>query len=177
MFEKKSAPAGGTTGQGALTSEADYNIQHNPEKHNIKAQLRKFIHAKGIEPDHNGFIRCPFHEEKTPSCKVNDEYIHCFGCGESGDIYKVAAALIGVSCDKENFREIATDVERTLGVPEWKPQRQYRGDRPKLSESAVYRSELLKDFAKALDSGDLDRAYFRACLLLALFMLPEAVYG
>lgn len=33
---------------------------------------------------------CPFHFEKTPSFAVNDyeQYYHCFGCGESGDVIK-----------------------------------------------------------------------------------------
>lgn len=31
---------------------------------------------------------CPFHKEKTPSFKVNEEFqnFKCFGCGESGDV-------------------------------------------------------------------------------------------
>ena len=34
--------------------------------------------------------RCPFHGEKTPSFTVNEEnqYYHCFGCKESGDVIK-----------------------------------------------------------------------------------------
>jgi len=28
---------------------------------------------------------CPFHEEKTPSCHVYSDHIHCFGCGFHGD--------------------------------------------------------------------------------------------
>ena len=33
---------------------------------------------------------CPFHHEKTPSFSMNesDQYYHCFGCGESGDVIK-----------------------------------------------------------------------------------------
>ncbi len=35
---------------------------------------------------------CPFHHEKTPSFCINeaDQYYHCFGCGESGDVIKFA---------------------------------------------------------------------------------------
>lgn len=34
------------------------------------------------------FARCPFHDEKTPSCSVDESkgLYHCFGCGASGDV-------------------------------------------------------------------------------------------
>ncbi len=34
---------------------------------------------------------CPFHSEKTPSCKINDEQgsFYCFGCGAKGDIFTI----------------------------------------------------------------------------------------
>lgn len=34
----------------------------------------------------NQVVRCPFHEEKTPSCKVEPRRFHCFGCGANGDV-------------------------------------------------------------------------------------------
>lgn len=38
---------------------------------------------------------CPFHHEKTPSFCINeaDQYYHCFGCGESGDVIKLVREL------------------------------------------------------------------------------------
>ena len=138
---------------------------------NIKNRLREYLHGKGIELNQSGLICCPWHDDKNPSCKVNDDYLYCYSCHESGDIYKTAAALIGVPCDKKNFREIANDIEQTLGIPAWKPQ--HKSGNLKLSESAIYRSELLKDFAKNLNTGDIERAYYCANLLFALFMLPE----
>ena len=35
------------------------------------------------------FMRCPFHEEKSPSCQVDDTLgrFHCFGCGKGGDAF------------------------------------------------------------------------------------------
>jgi DNA primase len=41
---------------------------------------------------------CPFHSEKTPSFAVNglEQYYHCFGCGESGDVIKFIEKLESV---------------------------------------------------------------------------------
>jgi len=32
-----------------------------------------------------GQILCPFHEEKTPSCRIYSDHLHCYGCGKSLD--------------------------------------------------------------------------------------------
>ena len=41
---------------------------------------------------------CPFHHEKTPSFAINeaDQYYHCFGCGESGDMVKFVQQMENV---------------------------------------------------------------------------------
>lgn len=41
---------------------------------------------------------CPFHHEKTPSFSINeaDQFYHCFGCGESGDIIKFVREMENV---------------------------------------------------------------------------------
>lgn len=42
---------------------------------------------------------CPFHDEKSPSFHVRQQvgYYHCFGCGESGDVYSFLRAMDHVS--------------------------------------------------------------------------------
>lgn len=42
---------------------------------------------------------CPFHHEKTPSFRYQDERAsyHCFGCGESGDIFSFIMKTEGLS--------------------------------------------------------------------------------
>lgn len=33
-------------------------------------------------------ICCPFHEEKTPSCQVTDDFFKCYGCNAKGDLIR-----------------------------------------------------------------------------------------
>lgn len=38
----------------------------------------------GIKINRNNMACCPFHDDRTPSMKI-DDYYFCFGCGEHGD--------------------------------------------------------------------------------------------
>ena len=42
---------------------------------------------------------CPFHNEKTPSCRIDaaSQYWHCFGCGEGGDVFSFIMKMDDVS--------------------------------------------------------------------------------
>lgn len=42
-----------------------------------------------------GFIACPFHNDRSPSMKVDTRF-HCFGCGADGDVIDFAARLHGL---------------------------------------------------------------------------------
>ena len=35
----------------------------------------------GLRPNHHGMVRCPFHDDRHPSLKLNEDYFYCFGCG------------------------------------------------------------------------------------------------
>ncbi len=52
---------------------------------------------------------CPFHDERSPSFNVRPQagFYHCFGCGESGDVYSFLRAM-----DHVSFQEA---VERLAG--------------------------------------------------------------
>ena len=39
----------------------------------------------GLEVSRSGMARCPFHDDHTPSLKV-DEWFYCFGCHAQGDV-------------------------------------------------------------------------------------------
>ena len=50
----------------------------------------------GIEVKRNGMACCPFHDDRTPSLKL-DRRFHCFGCGADGDVIDFAARLYNLS--------------------------------------------------------------------------------
>ncbi len=52
-----------------------------------RVSITELLSHYGLTVDRNGFTRCPFHQEKTPSMKVyvNDNRVKCFGCGVSSD--------------------------------------------------------------------------------------------
>ena len=39
----------------------------------------------GLKVSHNGMACCPFHNDRHPSLKLNEDYFFCFGCGAKGD--------------------------------------------------------------------------------------------
>lgn len=51
----------------------------------------------GLEVSRNGMARCPFHDDRHPSMKLNRDYFYCFGCGASGDVINLTARLLGLS--------------------------------------------------------------------------------
>ncbi len=56
---------------------------------------------------------CPFHQEKTPSCKVDSvsQTWHCFGCGEGGDIITYVRKL-----DDVDFIDAVRFLARRAGI-------------------------------------------------------------
>ena len=61
-------------------------------------------------------VCCPFHNDRTPSMKLNEDYFYRFGCGASGDVIDLAARLFGLS-SYEAAKKLATD----FGMTEQKP--------------------------------------------------------
>lgn len=50
----------------------------------------------GLEPDRNGWCRCPFHGESTPSFHLYQQRYRCFGCDARGDDIDLVAGLLKV---------------------------------------------------------------------------------
>ena len=76
-------------------------------------------------------IRCPWHDERSPSCSVVTRYgsicVRCFGCGMTGDALTLIAEAMRLDVRRDFFDvlDVAADI---AGVP--RPQRRDDGDRP-----------------------------------------------
>ena len=81
---------------------------------NIFATVRQSILVReaaelyGIEVNRNGMACCPFHDDHTPSMKVNEDYFYCFGCGATGDVIDFTARLYDLS-PREAAEKLAQD--------------------------------------------------------------------
>lgn len=68
---------------------------------------RQAADGYGVNIRRNGMACCIFHEDKTPSMKV-DRRFHCFGCGADGDVIDFTAQLFGIGV-KPAAEKLATD--------------------------------------------------------------------
>src|ERR1043165_9431979 len=72
----------------------------------------------------------PFHKEKTPSFKVENErrLYKCFGCGAGGDAFKWLMETEGLSFP-ESVEKLAA--EAGVELPKWSPEDEAREQRRK----------------------------------------------
>jgi len=79
---------------------------------------------------------CPFHKEKSPSFSVHAtrQFYHCFGCGESGDVFKFIQKIENLT-----FGEAIRFIAQKLGVP--MPKVEY--DSPAEARQAAMRARLI----------------------------------
>ena len=61
----------------------------------------------GIKVNRSGLCICPFHNDKTPSMKVDIRY-YCFACGATGDVIDFVSKLFGLSA-YDAAKKIASD--------------------------------------------------------------------
>jgi DNA primase len=104
---------------------------------------------------------CPFHKEKSPSFKVENERrtYHCFGCGAGGDAFKWLTETEGLSFP-EAVQKLAG--EAGIELPAWSAEDEARETRKKslyeiVALAATFFEEQLRGRA-----GDSARAYLQS---------------
>jgi DNA primase len=93
---------------------------------------------------------CPFHAEKTPSFSVHAtrQFYHCFGCGESGDVFSFIQKVENIT-----FPEAVRQLAQKLGVP-----------MPKISFSSPAEARDAQTRMALLDVHVRAAAFFQECL-------------
>ena len=81
---------------------------------NIYESIKAAISVKqsaehyGLKVSRNGMACCPFHNDRHPSLKLNEEYFFCFGCGAKGDVIDFVARSFDLS-SYEAAQKLASD--------------------------------------------------------------------
>ena len=100
----------------------------------------------GIEVKRGGMACCPFHDDKHPSMKLNEEYFYCFGCGATGDVIELTARLYNLS-PKKAAGKLAQDFG--LIYDSQAPPRRYiwqKSETQKFKESRDHAFRVLADY-------------------------------
>ena len=77
-----------------------------------RVTARQVAERYGLKVQWNGMACCPFHKDKHPSMKIDQNY-YCFACGAKGDAVNYVAVLFGLS-QFEAAKKINEDF--TLGI-------------------------------------------------------------
>lgn len=127
----------------------------------------------GLEVNRGNMVCCPFHADRMPSMKLNEDYFYCFGCGASGDVIDLTAQLFRLS-PADATRKLAAD----FGIAEQKPSilaKLQRGKSQEETERHCFR--VLRDYLQILQDWKtncapqspedaIDPRYAEACHML-----------
>lgn len=129
--------------------------------------LRQAAEYYGLTVSRNGMTCCPFHEDRHPSLKLNEDYFFCFGCGASGDVIDFTARLFGIS-----LKDAVTKLAADFGVSEDARQVSVRQNPSRLEELRCRRAltaylHLLKKwktcYAPKTPEDSLDDRFVESC--------------
>ena len=109
--------------------------------------LKEAAQMYGVEVNRSGMACCPFHDDKNPSMKLNEEYFYCFGCGATGDVIDLTARLYNQS-PKEAAEKLAQDFG-LIYDSQAPPRRNYvrqKTEAQKFKESRDHAFRVLADY-------------------------------
>ena len=108
----------------------------------------------GLEVNRGNMVCCPFHADRTPSMKLNEDYFYCFGCGAHGDVIDLVAKLFNLS-SYDAAKKLAYD----FGIDPDKPPATAALRKPKYPLAKAFQNETLHSKSvRALD-GNLQPLY------------------
>ena len=111
---------------------------------------RQAAERYGIRVERNEMCRCPFHEDKTPSMKLDRRY-YCFGCGATGDVIDFVSRLRGIG-SKEAASLLAHDfsISHEVGAGKTSKPQQQNTDEQNYQHMERYCFRVLLDYYRLL---------------------------
>ena len=119
--------------------------------------VREAAQMYGIEVNRSGMACCPFHDDKNPSMKLNEDYFFCFGCGATGDVIDFTARLYNLS-PKEAAEKLAQDFGLAYDS-QGPPRRRYvrqKSEAQKFKEDRDHAFRVLADYYHLLRKWETD---------------------
>lgn len=112
-----------------------------------RLDIKRVAESYGLKINRNNSALCPFHSEKTPSFYIKQEgqYFHCFGCGEGGDVFKLAGQLLGISKPIEVLKVLNADFGLGLEIDRKQSAAEIKRSRAKQHE-LQHKRELERGF-------------------------------
>ena len=142
-----------------------------------RVTARQVAERYGLKVSRNGMARCPFHNDKHPSMKIDRNY-YCFACGAKGDAVNYVAILFGLS-QFEAAKKINEDF--ALGIPIGKQEvRKKREPEVRKKEKVPTKEERMQFVQKKIDKWARDAAnvllrYLRWMKFWNEFYKPESM--
>ena len=119
--------------------------------------VREAAQMYRIEVNRSSMACCPFHDDKNPSMKLNEEYFYCFGCGATGDVIDFTARLYNLS-PKEAAEKLAQDFGLAYDS-QAPPRRRYirqKSEAQKFKEDRDHAFRVLADYFHLLRKWETD---------------------
>ena len=119
--------------------------------------VREAAEMYGIAVGRGGMACCPFHDDRHPSMKLNEDYFYCFGCGATGDVIDFTARLYDLS-PKEAAEKLALDFGLAYDS-QAPPRRRYvrqKTEAQKLKEKREHGWRVLADYYHLLRKWETD---------------------
>ena len=118
-----------------------------------RVTARQVAERYGLKVSRNGMACCPFHNDKHPSMKIDQNY-YCFACGAKGDAVNYVAVLFGLS-QFEAAKKINEDF--SLEIPIEKTEiRRKQNSGAKEKEKVPTKEERIQFVQKKIDGWAKD---------------------
>ena len=142
-----------------------------------RVTARQVAERYGLKVSRNGMACCPFHNDKHPSMKIDQNY-YCFACGAKGDAINYVAVLFGLS-QFEAAKKINEDFSLDIPIGQSETRRKRKSE-VKNNEKIPTKEERIQFVQKKIDGWAKDAAdvllrYLRWLEFWKEFYKPESV--